>query len=71
MRAALNFPGVVRAVSSKLGELEVELQRSQRSVEIPQIRLEIMRKIADVCKQVIMCHCRPDTREDKRLLFDL
>lgn len=44
--------GVVRAVSGKLSELEVELQRSQRSVDIPQVKLEINRQIAQVCKQV-------------------
>ena len=40
------------AVSGKLSELEVELQRSQRSIEIPQVKLEINRQIAHVCKLV-------------------
>jgi hypothetical protein len=39
-------------VSGKLSELEVELQRSQRSVDIPQVKLEINRQIAQVCKLV-------------------
>ena len=45
-------PGVMRAVSGKLSELEVELQRSQRSIDIPLVKLEINRQIAAVCKTV-------------------
>ena len=42
----------MRAVSGKLSELEVELQRSQRSIDIPLVKLEINRQIAAVCMTV-------------------
>lgn len=39
--------GTLRGVSGKLGELEVELMRSQESVVIPRITLEVDSKIAE------------------------
>jgi len=43
--------GVLRGVSSKLSELEVELLRSQQSMDIPHITLELHNTIAQFVKQ--------------------
>ena len=42
---------MIRGVSAKLGELEVELQRSQRSIEIPAVKLDITREVAAACQR--------------------
>lgn len=39
--------GVIKAVSGKLGELEIELARSQQNDEIPHVELEVHPKIAN------------------------
>ena len=39
--------GAIRMVNSKLGELEVELMKSQEQVQIPHITLEISKPVAD------------------------
>ena len=42
-----------RSVNGKLGELEVELLRSQLNVEVPQVKLEVMNEIEEYVSKVI------------------
>jgi len=46
-----NQDGAIRGVNTKLSELEVELLRSQQTVEIPHIILEVHKVIADFVKK--------------------
>jgi hypothetical protein len=49
--ALLCFAAAIRGVNTKLGELEGELLRSQQTIDIPLITLEVHKIIAEFLKQ--------------------